>query len=285
MLLHAPDRRAASTLAVVLMVVVVIAAFSLLVATALFLRPLIPVTGPGAEVAGSGRVVTKELQFTDFTAVHMGSAFQARITYSSSYRVSVTMDDNLFDYLQVSKEGEALAIGLKSGYEYRYQSLTLRAEIQLPDLYELQMGGATRGTVQGFSSSHKFVLLISGASSVEIADTSAGDIEIDISGASRLSGSMTAIGDVRFTVSGAGAGTLGGKANSLLIVGSGASHAELSDFTVHDARVNLSGASQVTVNLDGRLDADLSGASTLLYIGEPTLGDISVTGGSTISKK
>ncbi len=287
MLLHAPDRRAASTLAVVLMVVVVIAAFSLLVATALFLRPLIPVTGPGpgAEVAGSGRVVTKELQFTDFTAVHVGSAFQARITYSSSYRVSVTMDDNLFDYLQVSKEGGALVIGLKPGYEYRYQSLTLRAEIQLPDLNELQMGGATRGTVQGFSSSHNFVLLISGASSLEIADTSAGDIEIDISGASRLSGSMTAIGEVRLTVSGAGAATLGGKANNLLIVGSGASHVDLSDFTVHDARVNLSGASQATINLDGRLDADLSGASTLLYIGDPTLGDISVTGGSTISKK
>ena len=287
MLLHAPDRRAASTLAVVLMVVVVIAAFSLLVATALFLRPLIPVTGPGpgAEVAGSGRVVTKELQFTDFTAVHVESAFQARITYSSSYRVSVTMDDNLFDYLQVSKEGGALVIGLKPGYEYRYQSLTLRAEIQLPDLNELQMGGATRGTVQGFSSSHKFVVLISGASSLEIADTSAGDIEIDISGASRLSGSMTAIGEMRLTVSGAGAATLGGKANTLVIVGSGASHAELSDFTVHDARVNLSGASQATINLDGRLDADLSGASTLLYIGDPTLGDISVTGGSTISKK
>jgi Putative auto-transporter adhesin, head GIN domain len=287
MLLHAPDRRAASTLAVVLMVVVVIAAFSLLVATALFLRPLIPVTGPGpgAEVAGSGRVVTKELQFTDFTTVHIGSAFQARITHSSSYRVSVTMDDNLFDYLQVSKEGGALVIGLKPGYEYHYQSLTLRTEIQFPDLNELQMGGATRGTVQGFSSSHKFALLLSGASSVEIADTSAGDIEIDISGASRLSGSMTAIGEVRFTVSGAGAATLGGKANNLLIVGSGASHVDLSDFTVHDARVNLSGASQATINLDGRLDADLSGASTLLYIGNPTLGDISVTGGSTISKK
>jgi hypothetical protein len=283
--LYIANRRATSTLAVALMVVVVIAAFSLLVAAALFLRPFVPITVPGVEVAGSGRVVTKELQFNDFRVIRIGSAFQARITYSSSYRVSVTMDDNLFDYLQVTKEGGALAISLKPGYEYHYQSLTLRAEIQLPDLYELQMGGATRGTAQGFSSSHKFVLLLSGASSVEIADTSAGDIETDISGASRLSGSMTAIGDVRFTVSGASAVTLRGEASNLIIVGSGASHVELSDFTAHDARVNLSGASKATINLDGRLDADLSGASTLLYLGEPTLGDISVTGGSTISKK
>jgi hypothetical protein len=285
MRLYTANRRAASTVAVVLMVVIVIAVFSLLVATALFLRPFVPVTGPGGPVAGSGRVVTRELQFNDFKVVRVGSAFQVGITYSSSYKVGVTMDDNLFDYLQVSKQGDVLAIGLKPGYDYQYHSLTLKAEIQLPDLYELQLDGAARGTIQGFNSSHKFMLLLSGASSAEIADTSAGDIEIEISGAGRLSGSMTANGDARFTLSGASTATLGGKANNLLIDGSGASHVELSDFTVHNAKVNLSGASQATINLDGRLDADLSGASTLLYLGEPTLGDISVTGGSTISKK
>lgn len=60
---------------------------------------------------------------------------------------------------------------------------------------------------------------------------------------------------------------------------------ELSEFTVHNARVNLSGASRATIDLDGRLDADLSGASTLLYIGEPTMGEVSVTGGSRLGEK
>jgi hypothetical protein len=283
--IYATNRRAANTLALVLMIVVVIAAFSLLIAAALFFRPLVPGTAPGAVVSGSGRVVTKELQFADFRVVQIGSAFQVGVTYSSSYRVSVAMDDNLFDYLQVTREGEVLAIGLKSGYEYRYLSLTLQAEIQLPDLYELQMAGASRGTVEGFNSSHKLSLLLSGASSTQIADTSAGDIEVEISGASRLSGNIVANGEVQFRVSGASTATLQGMADNLVIDCSGASHVELSGFPVHDGKVNLSGASQATINLDGRLDADLSGASTLLYLGEPTLGDISVTGGSTISKK
>jgi hypothetical protein len=118
-----------------------------------------------------------------------------------------------------------------------------------------------------------------------MAKTSAGDLEVDISGASEFSGSMTVDGDARFTMSGASTARVRGRADNLLIVGSGATHTELPDFTVHNARVNLSGASQATVNLDGRLDADLSGASRLLYIGEPTMGDISVTGGSTIEKE
>jgi hypothetical protein len=271
-------------LAVILIVVVMIAALSFLVGAALFLRPSIPLTGTG-EVAGSGRAETRELQFKDFTTVHLGSAFQSRITYSNSYRVSVTIDDNLFDYLQVTKEGDVLAIGLKPGYEYRYSSLTLSAEIQLPDLRELQSGGATRNTIQGFNFSHELVLRLSGASSTEMTDVSVGDAEIEISGASTLSGKITANGDARFTLSGASTATVGGKANNLLITVSGASNTELSNFIVHNAKVNLSGASQATINLDGRLDADLSGASRLVYIGNPTLGDISVTGGSTITKK
>jgi hypothetical protein len=197
----------------------------------------------------------------------------------------MTMDDNLFDHLLVSKEGEALSIGLKPGYNYHYQSLTLRAQIQLPDLYEVQLGGATRSTIRGFNLSHKFAIEISGTSSAEIVNMSAGDFEAEISGASKLGGSATVNGDARFIVSGASTATLAGHANDLVIDASGASTAELSEFTVHNARVDLSGASRATINLDGRLDADLSGASALLYIGEPTMGEISVTGGSTLSKK
>jgi len=63
------------------------------------------------------------------------------------------------------------------------------------------------------------------------------------------------------------------------------SRLELSDFTVHNTNVDLRGGSSATINLDGRLDADLSGGSTLFYISDPTLGDIQTSSGSTISKK
>jgi hypothetical protein len=66
---------------------------------------------------------------------------------------------------------------------------------------------------------------------------------------------------------------------------SGASRLNLGDFKVNDADVTLSGASSGTVNTGGRLDANLSGASKLSYIGEPTVGDINTSGASTLSKK
>lgn len=66
---------------------------------------------------------------------------------------------------------------------------------------------------------------------------------------------------------------------------SGASRLELAHLAVHGANVLMSGASQGTVNLDGRLDATVRGASTLSYTGNPTLGNIDTSGTSTVGRK
>ncbi len=238
--------------------------------------------GCAGVLKGSGNLDTQEFNFSDFTRIEVGYAFEVEIVQSASYSVSITADDNLFDeYIRVSKDGETLKIRLKPALSYI--STTLRARITIPDLYDLDLSGATHGTVKGFSSSHDFTLDLSGASSLDMSDMSAGDIKFDISGASRVTGDITA-DDAEFEISGASTVRLQGSASDIDINASGASHAELANFTVNNADVNLSGASSGTVNLNGKLDVDLSGASNLRYIGEPTVGDIDISGGSTLNK-
>jgi len=117
-----------------------------------------------------------------------------------------------------------------------------------------------------------------------MVDMSAGDIRFNISGASRVTGDITA-GDADFDISGASTVELQGSGSNIVVDASGASHAKLADFPVNNANVKLGGASNGTVNLDGRLDANLSGASRLSYIGEPTMGTINTSGGSILSEK
>jgi len=236
----------------------------------------------GGVVIGSGKLETQEFNFSGFTRVEVGSAFEVEVVQSDSYSVSITADDNLFEYIQVSKAGETLRIRLRLG---TIKPATLRAEITMPDLYGLDLSGATHGTVQGFSSPHDFIVELSGASSLDMVDMSAGDIKSDISGANWVSGDIAAA-DAEFDVSGASTLELqGSAAGDIVIEASGASRVELDNFPVNNADVKLSGASRATVNLNGRLDADLSGASKLSYIGEPTMGTINISGGSTLSKK
>jgi len=134
----------------------------------------------------------------------------------------------------------------------------------MPQLRGLTVSGASRGDIYDFSSTE--------------------DLDITVSGASRVNGDITA-GNVEFDISGASTIQLEGSANDMVASVSGASRLNLGGFTVNNADVDFSGASSGTVNLNGRLDADLSGASRLWYIGEPIMGTINTSGASTISKK
>jgi hypothetical protein len=213
-------------------------------------------------VIGSGNLETEQYAFANFTRVEISSAFEFEIKQSSSYSINVTADDNVIDHVQISQDGQTLKI--RVGGVPSFRRVTLKASVTMPQLGGLTVSGASHGTVSNFNS----------AEAVSIA----------ISGASRVTGDITA-GDIGFDVSGASTIELEGSADDMVTIVSGASLFSLDDFTVNNANVNISGASTGTINLDGRLDANVSGASTLLYVGDPVMGTINVSGASTLSKK
>ena len=140
-----------------------------------------------------------------------------------------------------------------------------KAEITMPDLNKLILSGATRGTAEGFSNSNTFNLGLSGASSLEMTNINVGDTIIEVSEASTLNAR--------------------GTAHNLFSLVSGACNIDLSNFPVNNVDINVNGASRATINLEGILNAIVSGASTLEYIGEPTMGDVTTLDSSTIKKK
>jgi len=231
----------------------------------------------------TGNVVTKEMDFTDFTNVEVGYAFKVEITHSDSYRVTITASKKLFDHIDVAKSGNTLKISLKP-LHFRFQLRpTLEARIAMPTLNKLRLAGATKGTVRGFSSQEDFDLNLSGASRLDI-DMEAGEAKFEISGASRLSGNMKA-GDAEFILSGASRAELSGSANNAVLSAWGASKLDLSHFALNDTSANLKGASKAALQVNGKLDLDLSGASKLNYTGNPTLRDINVSGAARLSHR
>jgi hypothetical protein len=243
-------------------VIIVIA----IVAVVAIVSAVLVTRGWPADLVGSGNLESQEYDFADFTEVEIGSAFEFEVKQSSSYSINITADDNVMDYVQVSKDGQTLKIRLRTGLGIFLGpvSATLRASVSMPQLQGLTASGASHGTVSSFSSTE--------------------DLDITVSGASRVTGDITT-GDVEFGISGASIIQLEGSGNDIDANVSGASRLNLDDFTVNDVDVNFSGASSGTVNLNGRLDANLSGASTLWYIGEPIMGNINTSGASTVSKK
>ncbi len=223
----------------------------------------IPTIG-GPVITGSGRASTQEYDLSGFARVNVSSAFRVSIDQGERYRVSVTIDDNLVEYLDVRVEGDTLYIGMKPRFSIGFGNFTQEAEITLPQIEGIELSGATQGDVSGFESDRP--------------------LEIEVSGASRLRGDITA-GETRMTVSGASTVELDGSASDLDVEASGASSVRLDDLATGDARVEVSGASNVTVNAKGRVTGSASGASTVSYIGEPETVRVDSSGASNVRQK
>ena len=255
------------------------------IATLLLMTSLLPVLtgcrGISGAIVGSGNLITQEMDFTDFTRLEIGYVFQSRVTKADSFSVSITVDDNLLEYVTVRKSGNTLSICLKEGCAYI--GTTKMVEITMPKLDKMSLSGGASGVVSGFRSLERLELEASGASTFYIDDTKAGDTSFEISGASRVSGGIE-IAEGRFDVSGASSIVLEGDARDISIEVSGAGHADLADFSVSNAAVNISGASVATVNASSSIDGSVSGASRLTYLGNPAL-TIEASGDSTVDHR
>jgi hypothetical protein len=218
----------------------------------------------GSVVTGSGRTTTKDYDFSGFTKVNVGSAFQTDIKQGQGYSTSVTIDDNLVDYLDVRVDGDTLTIGLKPRLSLGFRNTTLKAAITMPDLQGLDLSGATRTNVTGFSNTLP--------------------ANVQVSGASQLRGGYTT-GQMRLQASGASTVELVGSTGALDIEASGASTVRFDNLKSTDTNVRASGASNVTVNPSGRLTGDASGASTVAYVGNPTTVQVNTSGASNVRKK
>jgi hypothetical protein len=231
----------------------------------------------------NGPITTQDYNFTDFTGIQVGSAFQLDVTPSDTYKVSITAGKNVLDRVNVSQSGSILKIEITGWNLLWHWQTTPRVTITMPVLKELNLSGASQGSALGFKSTEDFQLKMSGASHLDM-DMVTGDFTADISGASSATGQLTATGsDIKLT--GASQIELTGSGGNIKLHASGASHADTAYFTVNNADIEFSGASHGILDVSGRLDVTLSGASSLEYRGNSTLGTVDVSGASDLEHK
>lgn len=232
-------------------------------------------------VGSAGKTITREQDFADFTNVEINCCFKADIRQAPQFSVSLTGKEDLLDYVSVDKSGSTLKVSVKPLRLRARPDLVIR--ITMPSLKKLRLRASATCKVCGFASEDPLDLNLSGASELDVS-AQAGPTRVEISGASRLKGCLT-VGDAEFVLSGASEAELKGSAGNSVLNAWGASRLGLSSFALGDTSVQLKGASRAVINVAGKLDLDLSGGSRLSYSGNPTMGDVKVTGASTLAQR
>jgi len=212
-------------------------------------------------VQGSGHLTTMTYAFTGFSTITAAQGCRVHMVPDTMYSVSVTCDDNLFSSLDVRMNGAvSVLIGLAQGKNYR--DITFNAEVHMPVVVGLDLSGDSEARVDsGFASTQSVYVTLSGASLADIKGLSCSAVNADISGASSLS--------------------IGGTTASEAVIVSGASTVSLLACAATRAAVSVSGASVAWINA-GQISFSASGASTLYYLGSPSIQTNNLSGASQL---
>jgi hypothetical protein len=109
--------------------------------------------------------------------------------------------------------------------------------------------------------------------------------KLDISGASTANVAGFKGDKLVAEFSGASKAKLDGSVREFNGRASGASSIDAANLTAENADVDSSGASSITVNASGDLKADASGASHVIYIGDPRSLKQNASGASSVKKR
>jgi hypothetical protein len=213
--------------------------------------------GPG--VAGSGTITESVREVEYFTEIEVGAAIEAALSVGSAESVVVRTDDNVQALVTVEVIDDRLVIGVDGPV----RTATLEADITVPAdaLTAVELTGAASLTGTDALTSDGLDVVASGASRVFLV-VETDQVDVDASGASVVN--------------------LAGSADALDGRVSGASSAQLSELPVATAVLDVSGASRASVDVRDRLQATASGASSVLYRGDPATVESDVDGGSSV---
>ena len=190
----------------------------------------------------------------NYTRLEVKSALDV-VVCDTVKAVTVTLPARVHDDMVVEIENDELTIRLRG--QHRPKART-RVELS---------GSASFTTPKGLSGDN--VKVDAGGASRFEGNLTGKKIDIELSGASWFHGHIEA-GIVEYDSKGASSALMTGSAFMTLDVDlSGASTMDAKNFTAKKVRGEMSGASNLVVQCTESLRVNLSGASTLTYIGSP----------------
>ena len=214
--------------------------------------------------APSANVTIQERFVQDYTGIEVADAFLVDVEYSATEEsIIIEANDNLHQFIEVEKVNGILRIKLRDRINIRGNA-TFKAHI------------ITKNYLDSFSAS--------GASRMTLINQQeSADVNIRLSGASFLTGEIIA-NSITAYLDGASNASLNGIAYTINVNADGASSLSSYSMIVQDARLQLSGASQASLTVNGNIDLSASGASVLTYKGTAQINYLDLSGASQIIK-
>ena len=206
-------------------------------------------------ITGNGKLMTSEKKVSIFEKIKSGGVAEVRFYASEQYHVTVTVDTNLCEFVEIFTQNNVLNIRAQRGCNYDFTKFLV--EVYSPILTGVSISGS--GSFVGTEKiiTQSFEASVSGSGIIE------GAIECEnfygkISG----SGQINVVGATKDT--------------NIIIAGSGNFNGN--SFNAKNATVSVSGSGIANICVDDNLNAHVSGSGSINYCGKPAQINSTVSG-------
>jgi hypothetical protein len=192
--------------------------------------------------------VTENRVVSGFDRIQLEGNVIATLIQDGSESVTIEVDADMLERVKTEVGGGELVIGFKSWLDHLFGARTIRAQIHLKNLRELQ---------------------VSGSGQVEAASLHGERIRIGVSGSGKVTVNDLVATDLEAHISGSGEFNLAGQVTTQAIQVSGSSKYKAEKLDSQDVEVRISGSANVAVKAARSLDISISGSGEVAYIGAP----------------
>ena len=209
---------------------------------------------------GCGNIVSSERTVSAFEEINVGSSAAVRFHVGDEFRVVVSIDENLYEYVETVTRSNTLRIGTTRRDSFSPTQFVV-------DVYAPTLSGVT----------------VSGAGRFENTETLiVPNFEINVSGAGRITSAVES-DSFTATISGSGRITAFGSSQNVVIRISGSGRFLGSEFITNNTTAHISGSGNAELYVIDNLNATVSGSGRIRYQGNPRV-DSRVTGSGRIRR-
>ena len=198
-----------------------------------------------------------------FSKVHSGGSWEVILEEGNTEEIRIEAKGVSLDKVRTEIEGDVLQLGLVKG---NYNNVNLKFYVTYKKLEGVKCSGSGEMEVKSDVSADEFYIGLSGSGDIKMEGLRADELDVNISGSAKVTIESGAVGEAEISQSGSG-------------------DFEAENLSIEELNVSKSGSGGTYVGDLGMVSLHASGSGDVVYSGSPRMGDIKVSGSSSIRKR